>query len=332
MNSHPFATYDRVVSNSTAASSSSHGSNPRKNRSSLFGAASDAFGLKFGRKSRPAVRQAPVAVVLPDVIEISAPPPDQEVEERERLREMAAQAIGISPLIVRGGDTHSQEESTEDEDDDALRTPADTAELSRFGDTRNSESTPDVRNKSWLETSSINTTTTPMRFRSGSVASHSRQNSIVVTPAPSFPTNVLSLNPFLACSAYFPKYTQPSSLRRLALSSKNWKTRYIVLSAPSNPISRNPASNVSYIHVFKSSGPDDKELERLQIHTDSAVFVADEDVGGRGNVVRIKGFEIVPGKSGSHSLHEALWQLQIIDPVESQKWISAIKSAILGQR
>ncbi|TEB39749.1 hypothetical protein FA13DRAFT_1760634 [Coprinellus micaceus] len=289
MNSHPFATYDRVVSNSNAASSSSHDSNPRKNRSSLF-----------------AVRQAPVAVVLPDVIEISAPPPDQEVEERERLREMAAQAIGISPLIVRGGDTHSQEESTEDEDDDALRTPADTAELSRFGDTRNSESTPDVRNKSWLETSSINTTTTPMRFRSGSVASHSRQNSIVVTPAPSFPTNVLSLNPFLACSAYFPKYTQPSSLRRLALSSKNWKTRYIVLSAPSNPISRNPASNVSYIHVFKSSGPDDKELERLQIHTDSAVFVADEDVGGRGNVVRIKGFEI--------------------------KWISAIKSAILGQR
>lgn len=316
---------------SSAPSSSSNNAFPRKNRNSFLGAASDALAFKFGRKQRPTARQASVPLVLPGVIEISAPPPDQEVEERERLREMAAQAIGISPLIVHG-DTHSQEESTEDEDDDALRTPADTSELRRFGDTRNSESTPDVRNKSWLETSSITTTTNPMRFRSGSVASHSRQNSIVVTPMPSFPTNVLSLNPFLTCSAYFPKYTQPSSLRRLALSSKNWKTRYIVLSGPSNPLSRNPASNVSYIHVFKSSGPDDKELERLQIHTDSAVFVADEEVGGRRNVVRIKGFEIVAGKGGNHSLHETLWQLQIIDPVESQKWISAIKSAILGQR
>ncbi|KAJ3531741.1 hypothetical protein NMY22_g8029 [Coprinellus aureogranulatus] len=332
LSTHPFATYDRVVSASAPSSSSTNGFNhPRKNRNSFLGAASDAFSLKFGRKSRPAGRQASAPLILPGVIEISAPPPDQEVEERERLREMAAQAIGISPLIVHG-DTHSQEESTEDEDDDALRTPADTSELRRFGDTRNSESTPDVRNKSWLETSSITTTTTPMRFRSGSVASHSRQNSIVATPIPSFPTNVLSLNPFLACSAYFPKYTQPSSLRRLALASKNWKTRYIVLSGPTNPLSRNPASNISYIHVFKSSGPDDKELERLQIHTESAVFVADEEVGGRGNVVRIKGFEVVPGKAGNHSLHEALWQLQIIDPVESQKWISAIKSAILGQR
>ncbi|KAF6757498.1 hypothetical protein DFP72DRAFT_891297 [Ephemerocybe angulata] len=336
LNNHPFATYDRVRPSTASSSAPSSGFNSRKNRNSILGAASDALSFKFGRKSRPVVRQPTVPIVLPDVIEISAPPPDQEVEERNRLREMAAQAIGISPFLVHP-DSYSQEESTEDEDDDVLRTPADTSELRRFGDTRNSESVPDIRNKSFLETSSITTTHHPMRYRSGSVASHSRQNSIVVTPIPPFPTNVLALNPFLACSAYFPKYTPPSSLRRFALSSKNWKTRYIILSTPTNlhnPLSRNPSPAVSYLHVFKSSGPDDKELERLEIHTESAVFVADEEVGGRPNVIRIKGFESVAGKSSksSNGTHDAIWQVHIIDPVESQKWITAIKNAILGQR
>ncbi|RXW24496.1 hypothetical protein EST38_g1346 [Candolleomyces aberdarensis] len=316
---HPFATYDFA-----APSSSGNG---RKYRNSFLGAASDALSLTFGRKQRPIIRQPPMPIILPDVIEISAPPPDHEVEERNRLREMAAQAIGISPFIIHP-DSHSQTESTEDEDEDALRTPADTSELRHFGESRNSESAPDIR-KSFLDTSSTSTANA-MRLRSGSVASHSRHNSFAFTPVPPYPTNVLSLNPFLSCSGYFPKYTQPSSLRRFALSSKLWKTRYIVLSAPSNPLSRNPT--VYYLHLFKSSGPDDKELERLEISTDSAVFVADEEVGGRRNVIRIKGFEVVPGKEGGKGLHEAIWHLHIVDPVESQKWISTIKSAILGQR
>lgn len=293
-----------------------------------MGAASDAFSFKFGRKTRPTVRQVPMPIILPDVIEISAPKPDRELEERNRLREMAAQAIGIS---LQPEESHSQEDTTEDEDDLPLRSPTEPSDTRRYGETKTLDPPEIPRNKSLLEasTSSVGSAN-PGRFRSGSVVSHSRQNSFVSVPVPPFPTNVLSLNPFLACSAYFPKYTQPSSLRRFALSSKNWKTRYIILTTPSNPLSRNPTS--AFLHLFKSSGPDDKEIERLQIHTDSAVFVAEEEIGGRRNVIRIRGFDVVAGKTTKDGQQEVTWQLHIVDPVESQKWISTIKNAILSQR
>ncbi|EAU85899.2 hypothetical protein CC1G_02922 [Coprinopsis cinerea okayama7 len=341
MGSTPFAAYSSTRSSSTDRVNS--GFNSRKNRGSLLGAASDALGLKFGRK-RPIIRQPPLPIILPDVIEISAPPPDLEVEERNRLREMAAQAIGISPYMAQP-DSQSQEDSTEDDDDeDALRTPADTSELRRFGNARNSESAPDFENKNlYLDTnvSSVTTPTmvsavsSPLRHRSGSMI-HARSNSITHSPIPSFPTNVLSLNPFLTCNGYLPKYTQPTSMRIFTLSSKNWKNRYVIFTSPVTLVSKGAIPTTSYLHVFKSAGPDEKELERLEINEDSVIFVAEDEVGGRRSVVKVGGLEVgglaPKPEPGTDKAPQTIWHLQITDPSESQKWISTIKNAILGQR
>ena len=45
----------------------------------------------------------------------------------------------------------------------------------------------------------------------------------------------------------------------------------------------------SYLHMFKSSSPDEREIERLEINEESAVYVADGEVGGRKCVVKVEG-------------------------------------------
>ncbi|KAJ6512150.1 hypothetical protein C8R47DRAFT_683245 [Mycena vitilis] len=70
-------------------------------RSSLFAQAGDALATWTKSRRRPSVRQpAPQPVLaVPHVIDISAPPPDEELEERQRLRDAAAQSIGLGPLL-----------------------------------------------------------------------------------------------------------------------------------------------------------------------------------------------------------------------------------------
>ncbi|TFK27995.1 hypothetical protein FA15DRAFT_612819 [Coprinopsis marcescibilis] len=328
-----FRTYEKARSSSTDRIGSSFST--RKNRGSLLVAATDVFNFRFGRK-RPIIRPPPpLPIILPDVIEISAPPPDQEVEERNRLREMAAQAIGISPYMGQP-DSHSQASTEDDEDQDVLRTPVDSSELRRFGDIRNSESAPDFTNKNISVDTNLSSIPPSFssRARSGSMV-HTRASSVSFSPIPPFPTNVLSLNPCLTCSGYLPKYTQPSSMRIFALSSKNWKNRYIVFTSPANLFSTGHTTPVSsYLHVFKSSGPDEKELERLEINESSVIFVAEDEVGSRRSVIKVGGLSITEGKLDrqTENAQQTMWHLQITDASESQGWISAIKNAILGQR
>ncbi|KAJ7057830.1 hypothetical protein C8F01DRAFT_1151207 [Mycena amicta] len=87
--------------------------NGNHRRASLFGQASDALaGFRFGRR-RPSVRLRPEPLLaIPHVIDISAPAPDEELEERQRLRDAAAHSIGLLPLIE---DTKPHEEDEPDE-------------------------------------------------------------------------------------------------------------------------------------------------------------------------------------------------------------------------
>lgn len=56
--------------------------------------------MHFLRKKRLPRRQPQLPIILPGVIEISAVPPDNEAEEREHLRQQAAQAIGLTPDLL----------------------------------------------------------------------------------------------------------------------------------------------------------------------------------------------------------------------------------------
>lgn len=272
-------------------------------------------------------------MILPGVMEISAPRPDEEVEERERLRDAAAQSIGLGPEMLQ--ETQSRDDSIEELDEDEGNEQEDREEgyemldppatISRSGRSSSMSSTPAA--------------THPVggRRRSGSLAqslTHVRtRSSTNASSVPAFPTTPSALKQSIVMAAVLPKYHPPSSLLIFALS-KQWKGRYMVLSSPSLPSSRGQAPSVSYLHLFKSSSSEEKELERLEINEDSVVFVAEEEVGGRRGVVKVGGLDVgaVKKELNQEIGGRTMWFLQILDQGEGQKWIAAIKSAILGQR
>ncbi|KAF8798770.1 hypothetical protein BYT27DRAFT_6876795 [Phlegmacium glaucopus] len=303
-------------------------------RSKLRGglvAASDALNFKFGRR-KPSIRQHPRPIILPGVLEISAPPQDEEVEERNRLREMAAQAIGLGPFMVSQGSEFRDESTT---DEDVERLPAsDNNEIRRLG---YSESTPNIVTRSPHESSFSETMpaqpSSAGRFRSGSMLAHSPTTTTAMTSIPSFPSTLSALTSFRQSDGVYPKYYPPSSLRIFALS-KNWKSRFLVLSSPATPVTRGQNLAVSYLHLFKSSSPEERELERLEINADSVVFVAEEEVGGRRPVIKVGGADA--GVIKKEYIHEeggyTMWHFQITGQAEAQQWITNIKNAIFGQR
>jgi hypothetical protein len=108
----------------------------------------------------------------------------------------------------------------------------------------------------------------------------------------------------------------------------------MVLSTPSLKSFRGQAPMVSHLHIFKLSASEEREMERLEINEDSVVFVADEDVGGRKGVVKVGGVDVGPSRKEINQAtgDQTMWFLQIADALEAQKWIAAIKVAILSQR
>jgi hypothetical protein len=252
------------------------------------------LSFKFGRK-RKSVRQLPMPIMLPDVIEISRR--DDEVEERERLRDAAAQSIGLNPILMSAEETLTEVDETESNghEPDSAQTLDGFTVVDRF--------TPDIPDTMV----SYNGST---RLPKPSIAS-----------VPDFPVTIAILANFKQNSAHLVKYYPSSSLRLFALS-KLWKNRYLVLS--SSPPRSSQGVSPSFLHLFRSSNVEERELERLEINEDSVVFVAEEDVGGRKNVVKVAGVD-----GGSNHGTAAMWLLQI---PEAQQWITLIKGVILGQR
>ncbi|KAF8442979.1 hypothetical protein L210DRAFT_3534565 [Boletus edulis BED1] len=256
---------------------------PSRHRMSILSVASDALGFrkKIGFVSRKKPNAPSLSHnsnnVMPEVIDIknatvastiggTTAHKDYECEERERLRDVAAQSIGLDPELL-----HSS----------------------------------NLDNRSFLD---------------------SPQSPAPSAPMPPFPATLVALLPFTELSATLPKFTPPSSLLVYALA-KQWKLRTIVLTSHS-------PSQKTHVHLFKGASKDEKEVERLEVTEDSVIYVAEEQVGGRGNVIKLAGKDVSlrqSGTTGEGSLR-TMWFLQIKDPAESHRWIAAIKNAVLRQR
>jgi len=95
---------------------------------------------------------------------------------------------------------------------------------------------------------------------------------------------------------------------------------------------------VSYLHLFKSPSPFEKEIERLEINEDSVIFVSEDEVGGKksGSVVKVGGRDVGAMRKDYVFQEDgrALWFLcmEELDIGERHRWIAGIKNAVLGQR
>ena len=191
----------------------------------------------------------------------------------------------------------------------------------------------------------------------------------VVQGIPAFPATHAMIKPFIQHQGMFSKHFPPPSLLMFALA-KQWKSRFIVLTSPSagspgssprpsgssyshitSPSTSNIASSsasgsssaalrpssgpaVSYLHLFKGPGLDEREVERLEINDDSVVCLSDEEVGGKRNVVKVGGVDVGAMKKelNSEESGRTMWCLLMLDQGEAQKWIETIKGAVLSQR
>ncbi|OCH91957.1 hypothetical protein OBBRIDRAFT_886644 [Obba rivulosa] len=321
-----FVTFDPPPTPDADASPSHHGTFsalaalPKRARGSILLATSSLSfprPLTRPRKKSPAPA-TPNPLLFTEVIEISAPPREiDEDEERSRLRDAAAQSLGIDPDLV---------------DEPPRRI------LDDYDDRQDGHE--DYSNTALADSLVFDA-------RRPSVASTAATSSSAVAPVapdtgaslPPFPALHAALEPFAQFSARIPKYHPPPSIFALALS-RQWKLRHLVLTvSPSSPSPSTspisplfPGSSIpqapspvpssppitAHLHVFKSSAPDARELERLPISADSVAFLSDTPVAGRA-AVRVR------GASGTE------WALAA-PPAEAQTWIEHIKGVVLSQR
>jgi hypothetical protein len=312
----------------------------RRNRGSILGVASDA--LRFGRR-RKSIKELPPPppprLLLPDVIEVRAsahtPTLDEDEEaEREQLRAAAVQSVGFDVNISRP--PADREQAFGDHGDGDISQKEDGHAQER----RNGRALPSIPPPKLppAADSGVSDVPQPARTRSrGRMSSpavlkliQSASTPMTTTTAPNevllFPSTRAQLAAHEQLSATLPKHYPPPSLLMLALS-KQWRARHVVLSAP-------VLAGASYLHIFKSNAPDERELERLEINEHSVVFVNDEDVGGRRGVVRVGGVDVGALRRDLNGEENGMTMmlLQIVDANESQNWINTIKSAVLGQR
>ena len=325
-----------VLARPSTADPSSNPSSPRKQRGSILGAASDA--LRFGRR-RKSVKALPPPpqprLLISEVIEVRAaaptPPYDEDEEaEREQLRAAAVQSVGFNVGI--GGSPDREHANFGDEGDERghdMHMNGNHHEIGRVS-TPVPPSSPPPPDNSFSDGSGSPQTVRQRGTANSSSAGRTTPFTNPFAPAPvevpAFPSTRAQITPHEQLSATLPKHYPPPSLLMLALT-KQWKARHVVLSAPI------PAG-AFYLHVFKSSAADERELERLEINEHSVASVTDEDVGGRRGVVRVGGFDVgsIRRELNGEENGMTMMLLQIVDANESQNWINAIKNAVLGQR
>lgn len=311
----------------------------RKNRGSILGAASDA--LRFGRRRKSIKALPPLPpqprLLLPEVIEVraSAPTPtfdEEEEAEREQLRAAAVQSVGFDVNISRPpdrehtafGDNNEREEDDADANEHEHRQHTSPSVLA-------GGLPPAVDNGKSDVPGSTQFVGARGRMSSPAAISGALPPLALSPTAPqaemlAFPSTRSQITAYEQLSATLPKHYPPPTLLMLALT-KQWKPRHVVLTAPE-------LTGASYLHIFKSSAWDERELERLEINERSVVFLNDEDVGGRRGVVRVGGVDVGALRRDLNGEENGLTMmtLQIVDANESQNWINAIKNAVLGQR
>ncbi|OAX31901.1 hypothetical protein K503DRAFT_805680 [Rhizopogon vinicolor AM-OR11-026] len=263
--------------------------------------------LSFARKKPSSKPQTSLPLVLSEVIEITRPYSfAQEEQERERLRDAAAQSIG---LIEYAASDHHPDHSQEELDPDTRQEPPPVT-------THSPPSSPSPPSRSPIP-SPIPTFAPP-----------------APPPLPPFPTSLGSLTKQTTLTGTFPKFFPPSSLLVYALA-KQWKSRFIILTTALKGPSES-SSTVTHLHLFKSNISSSSELHRLPITQDTAIYVTEQSGpsgkrDGKGGGVRGSGGKasgtVVAIEQGSF-----VWHFEMQDPSERQRWISAIKAVVLGQR
>lgn len=254
--------------------------NARRNRNSILQTAGDALGIRMNKKKRMSIRQPP-ALVDDVVLEISAAKNNinydytavqesvDDSTERERLRDAAAQAVGLpQPQVVEDHSTSLNAHGVEEQ----------------------------------------------------------------VARLPTFPATLSDLQTLIHTSATASKYCPVSSpLLRLS-RSKQWKTRHIALTTVRPR--RELGGSQSHIHLFKTSAPHDREIERMSITQDSVVYIADEEfLGGRKFVIKVGGTTAhASNLKRDENSAGSTWLLQMPDASQMQRWIDFIKGAVLMQR
>ncbi|KAG1872332.1 hypothetical protein DFJ58DRAFT_761048 [Suillus subalutaceus] len=270
---------------------------PRKPRTSLL------FSL-VRKKTGPSshVSQYAHPIVMPGVMEISRPYSYvQEEEERERLRDAAAQSIGLVDYAT----AELQEDIREDQ------VPTSSATV----DSHISLPSP--------------IPSSPIPSSIPTLLPH----------LPPFPTTLASLNSRITLTGTFLKFCPSSSLLVYALA-KQWKTRSIVLTTAtsaasqtvthlhlfksnipsSSELHRLPITQDTTIYVTEQSGPSANSTRT------NTLSKRDNRSGARGSGGKSNG-SVVAIEQGN-----IIWHFEMQDPSERQKWIGAIKAVVLGQR
>lgn len=328
---------------------------PKRSRTSFLATAQDALMLKkFARKKKPPI--IPPSSLLPDVVEISATEAKRnsiiaatlkEEEERERLRDAAAQSIGLDPDLMSKSPTSMFANHGFGFNDDSYESDRDhdtETENPTSGSRGPSREGSYISHSMWVNDLS---SSLGHRGRAGSLNIAAKSSNTcppaVIPTIPVYPTTVAGLADFAQLSHVLPKYYPGNQLLKFSLT-KQWKNRFIVMSLPCQTLSSSNSSRptpttaptVSYLHLFKSNNPSEKELERLEINEDSVVFVNEnnEEISGRRNVLRVGGVDCGAMKKDLNVEEggRTMWLLQVSDQQELQRWISAIKNSVLSQR
>lgn len=249
--------------------------NARRNRNSILQTAGDALGIRINKRKRMSIRQPPV-VVDDVVLEISAAKNNVDYDygtvqesvddstERERLRDAAAQAVGLPQTQV-------VEDAT-----------------------------------------------------SLGVEEH-------IASLPKYPATLSELQTLIHTSTTTSKYCPITSPFLRLSRSKQWKARHIALTTVRPR--RELGGSQSHIHLFKTSAPHDREIERMIITQDSVVYIADEEfLGGRKFVIKVGGTTAnASNPKRDEQSAASTWLLQMSDASQMQRWIQFIKSAVLMQ-
>ena len=277
-----------------------------KQRNSILVAASDALSFSLRRSKRSTIPHAYTQTqrppVVDEVLEISAEAAQKDgVAERERLRDAAAQAVGLAGTT--SSDQTTVAASTRDDDVSVMSSAARSAKHQRLSRAN--------QNISALP---------PYPATLSSLQPFVQHSSALLKYHP-------SQSAFLRLQR-----SRQWKIRHLVLTS------FRCPSDSDSPTGDNTTQ--AQLHLFKSSNGDEKEIDRLGINQDSVIYVADGGFGGNKEfVVKVAGFLCGEGSSApsnnspsTASTSSTVWLLQLPDLVHMQRWIQFIKSSVLTQR
>lgn len=272
-------------------------------------------------------------------------------EEMERLREAAAQALGLE--LGRDNVSSSHIQQDEESDRPAMPFPSLESKQSPYND--HSHLSAAVPPSSFISLRTSHSLMTP------SIVHSARSTPMSPNALPPYPCSLAALSPFAqASSSLLTHYPSPTFFA-IALSrrAKQWKLRYIVFTSPPPSSKRSPFNPTRphadfltgkgtydplfgrhyHLHLFKSAtpSPDEVELDRLEINEDSGVYIIDREFGGKRDVLKVAGRDIRTSQTAnsepaSDELGRITWHLKLTDLHETQRWVGYIRSSVLQQR